>query len=199
MCVKLWSTSSWKNLVTVKVRSELSLGDAAEAILTQCVRVWVQAHDNFVTVVAFDAPGLKFLSAGDDQTVRVWHLPRKPTPRNPPKEILRIQDLQVPCLPPRSLMGCSSDDPMMSNHAPMCASCVTTTHPRKPQSTVIAADFSEDGSRVVGVLAGKQIFVWHATTGTALIWWQFSPFDTTVFADSLWRTGTRPPPSLTFP
>ena len=28
-----------------------------------------QAHDNFVTVVAFDAPGVKILTAGDDQTV----------------------------------------------------------------------------------------------------------------------------------
>ncbi len=56
-------------------------------------------------------------------------------------------------------------------------------------TTVVCADFTEDGTRIVAMLAGRQVWVWHATKGTALVWWQFSPFDSDVFANSMWRTG----------
>jgi hypothetical protein len=67
--------------------------------------------------------------------------------------------------------------------------CVEILRIQDLQSSVVAADFTEDGSRVIGLLAGKQVFVWHATTGVALIWWLFSPFDHHTYGESLWRTG----------
>jgi len=124
-CIKLWDTTSWKALVTMK------------------------AHNNVITAVAFDSPGLKMLSGSDDSTIRVWELPYKVTGRTPPVEIVRIRSIK---------------------------------------STVLTTDFTDDGTRVVGVLQARKIYVWHATEGTPLCWWQFMPFDPALYGDALWRT-----------
>jgi hypothetical protein len=56
------------------------------------------------------------------------------------------------------------------------------------QTTVLACDFTEAGTRVVGVLAGRQVYVWHATEGTPMCWWEFLPFDADYYRNALWRT-----------
>eukprot|EP00960_Hanusia_phi_P063341 765455-Hanusia_phi.AAC.4 len=59
---------------------------------------------------------------------------------------------------------------------------------RKLKSRVLAVDFTSCGKRLVAVMAGREVQVWHALKGTLLHLWEFSPFFEQVEDRPRWRT-----------
>ncbi len=54
-------------------------------------------------------------------------------------------------------------------------------------SPVLTCDFTECGTRVVGVTQGRHIYVWHALKGSIMCHWEFLPFDPDAYQNSVWR------------
>jgi hypothetical protein len=57
-------------------------------------------------------------------------------------------------------------------------------------STAISAGFTHDCMRIVAVLSGRKVCVWHADKGSPLCHWEFCPFDEETFSNAVWKSGS---------
>ena len=61
---------------------------------------------------------------------------------------------------------------------------------QKVKSRVLAVDFMSCGKKLVGVVARREIYVWHALKGSLLHLWEFNPFLEQVEDKTRWRTAS---------
>jgi hypothetical protein len=56
-------------------------------------------------------------------------------------------------------------------------------------SSAICVGFTHDGMRIVAVLSGRKVCVWHAVKGSPVCHWEFCPFDGEAFSNAVWKSG----------
>lgn len=44
--------------------------------------------------------------------------------------------------------------------------------------------------RIVAVLSGRKVCVWHSVKGLPLFQWEFCPFDEEAFSNAVWKSGS---------
>ena len=123
------------------------------------------------TVTRLDDP----LGAGQDRTIRIWSLPAALTAAS------------------GNALGrgnSSAAAAAVARQARRAALPREAVRIRGLSSSVVAADFTEDGGRVVALLARHQLGLWDALKGTPMCSWDFMPVDAAAHAASPWRTGS---------